>query len=397
MSKIDRTSRIKELMYQEQVGLLYKGSVSRPALHLISMLIFISVIHVYSNHVYILTWVAALLGLNIYRFLDISKTQKILDKIVDYKSLHIRYVICAGILGSIYSFGFILFFNDLPLLNQVYLLSLIAIMTPAGLVSFASDKITFSIYQYSLTLPVIIKLFSTGEMVYFNYGVCGIIYVLITKKLFDWYYKVLMDAVRLKFENEQLSLSLKMMNESLKEISVIDELTQVANRRSLDESLEKEWSRAMRTKTPISLLMIDIDHFKKYNDEFGHLKGDECLKTIAQFLKENLNRPADFIARFGGEEFSIIMPETNLNGAINFAEKIHTGVRELNIPNPGSSVSRYLTISIGIASVVPAKDDSYMDLIYTSDKALYQAKNDGRNLIRSNESLEKNPEPRLVV
>ena len=206
-----------------------------------------------------------------------------------------------------------------------------------------------------------------------------------------------MNTVRLKFENEQLSISLKEMNENLKELSVIDELTQVANRRSLDDNLEREWFRAKRTKTPISLLMIDIDHFKKYNDQFGHLKGDECLKEIATYLKTNLNRPGDFIARFGGEEFSIIMPETNLNGAIKFAEKIHSGIRELNITNPGSTVSKYLTISIGVASVVPVIEDSYMDLIYTSDKALYQAKNDGRNLIRSHEGLEKNPEPRLVV
>ena len=161
--------------------------------------------------------------------------------------------------------------------------------------------------------------------------------------------------------------------------------------------LDKEWLRAKRIKAPISMLMIDIDHFKEYNDEFGHIKGDECLAFVAKFMKENLNRSSDFIARYGGEEFCIIMPDTNLTGAINLAERIHSGIRELKISNPGSKVSKFLTVSIGVASTIPAVDDTCMDLIYTCDKVLYRAKSDGRNIIRTKEVLEKNPKPKLVV
>ncbi len=145
------------------------------------------------------------------------------------------------------------------------------------------------------------------------------------------------------------------------------------------------------------MLMIDIDKFKEYNDEHGHIKGDECLIYIANFLNNNMNRSGDFLARYGGEEFCIIMPETNINGAVTFAEKIHSGVRDLKIPNPGSEISKYLTISIGVASVIPGRDESCMDLLYTSDKALYNAKNDGRNIIRTKDVLERNPKPQLVI
>ncbi|MEE8378988.1 MAG: diguanylate cyclase, partial [Gammaproteobacteria bacterium] len=118
---------------------------------------------------------------------------------------------------------------------------------------------------------------------------------------------------------------------------------------------------------------------------------------IATVLSNNLNRPGDFVARYGGEEFCIIVPDTDMGCAITFAEVVHSAILELKIDNPGYELSKYLTISIGIAAIVPKHDDSYMDLIYTSDKALYKAKNDGRNIIRTKETLERNPKPKLVI
>lgn len=398
ISEKEITPELSEHIYAEQISLLYTmGSVFRPALHLISLVIFLLIIINHVNPFYAYTWAILLFGLNVYRFIDIYNKQKIINEIKDFKVIHKHYALCAGLLGAIYGLGFVFFFSQLPMLNQVYLMTLIALMAPAGLVSFASDKFAFSMYLYSLVLPVVIRIFAEGQAEYFNYGVCAIIYLLIVRKMFIWNYDVLTNAIRLKFENEQLLISLQGINARLTELSVIDELTQVANRRSLDDNLEREWLRAKRMSSPISMLMIDIDYFKQYNDEYGHIKGDECLIYIADFLKNNLNRSGDFIARYGGEEFCIIMPDTNLNGAIKFAERIHSGVRELKIPNPGSDVSKYLTICIGVASVIPGKNDTYMDLIYTSDKALYNAKNDGRNIVRTKEILEKNPKPQLVV
>lgn len=397
MTKKEHILKLEERIYAEQISLLYSKSVSRPALHFITLVIFLSVIIKHVNPIYAYTWALLLIGINSYRIVDIYNTQKILNEITNFKTIHKRFAVCSGLLGAIYGLGVVFFFSYLPLLNQVYLLFTISVMTPAGLVSFSSDKLSFNMYLYTLIIPPTILLFSLGQVEYFNFGIVSIIYLLIAKKLFLWNHDVLTDAIRLKFENKQLLNSLQVINARLTELSIIDELTQIANRRSLDDNLEKEWLRSRRMSTPISMMMIDVDYFKQYNDEFGHLKGDECLICIADYLTKNLNRSGDFVARYGGEEFCIIMPETNLNGAIKFAEIIHSGVRELKIPNPGSEVSKYLTVSIGVASAIPNNEDTYMDLLYTSDKALYNAKNDGRNIIRTKDILERNPKPQLVV
>jgi diguanylate cyclase (GGDEF)-like protein len=397
MTEKEVTHEIEQRVYNEQVSLLYKGSFYRPSLHILSAAVFLLIVHKHVNPFYAYTWVLMLLGLNFYRFLDVYKTQKIIHQPLDFKLIHKRYALCAGLLGLIYGAGFVFFFNELPALSQVYLMTLIVMLIPAGLVSFVSDKYSFNLYFYSMAIPVIIRIIAEGQVEYFYMGLCGITFSLIVRKLYVWNHNVLEDAIRIKLENEQLLTALQGINSRLTELAVIDELTQIANRRSLDESLEREWLRAKRLRSPISLLMIDIDYFKQYNDEFGHVKGDECLVYIADFLKHNLNRSGDFVARYGGEEFCIIMPDTNMDGARRCAENIHSGVRDLKISNPGSVISKYVTISIGMASVLPGMNDTYMDLIYTSDKALYKAKNDGRNIIRTMDVLEKNPKPQLVV
>jgi two-component system chemotaxis family response regulator WspR len=232
---------------------------------------------------------------------------------------------------------------------------------------------------------------------YISIGICAVVFIAVSRQLFLWNHDVIKDSIILKLKNEELLKSLQLTNTQLQQQNIIDELTKIANRRHFDETLEKEWLRAKRFRTSLALLMIDIDFFKQYNDSFGHLKGDECLKRIATVLSNSLNRPADFVARYGGEEFCILIPDTDMDGAITFAEIVHSAIIELKIDNPGSEVSKYLTISIGIAAIVPKHDDSYMDLIYTSDKALYKAKADGRNIIRTKETLERNPKPKLVI
>jgi diguanylate cyclase (GGDEF)-like protein len=220
-------------------------------------------------------------------------------------------------------------------------------------------------------------------------GTCAVVYLLVIKKSFIWNNESLTNAIRLKLENQELLESLQMVNKRLAELSIIDELTQIQNRRSFDYTIEKEWLRAKRLKTSISMLMIDIDFFKQYNDEYGHIEGDECLSSIAYCLQKNINRPTDFVGRYGGEEFCIIMPDTDINGATNLAEEIRAAVKELKILSPGSTPSEFVTVSIGVASAVPTTENTHMDLIYTSDKALYTAKNEGRDAVRASAVLEK--------
>ncbi len=390
-------TKIDQRVYAEQVSLLYTSSVTRPLLHIISLIIVISLIHDQVDVMYVYVWVFSLFGLNVYRIIDINKTQKLIDEITDFRVIHKRFALCAGALGAIYGIGIVGFLNYLPILTQVYLFMLISVLLPSGLVSFATDRLSFNMFVYPLVIPSVLWLFSQGQDDYFYIGVCAIIYILVINKLFTWNNETLIDAIRFKLKNEQLLSDLQLANERLTELSVIDELTQIQNRRSFDETIEKEWSRAKRLKTPISMLMIDIDFFKQYNDAYGHIRGDECLSSIAKCLKKNLNRPTDFVGRYGGEEFCIIMPDTNINGATNLAEEIRAAVKELKILSPGSKVSKFITISIGVSSAIPKTEDVHEDLIYTSDKALYMAKTEGRDSVRSLAALEKNSKSQLDV
>ncbi|MES2758718.1 MAG: diguanylate cyclase [Pseudomonadota bacterium] len=169
-------------------------------------------------------------------------------------------------------------------------------------------------------------------------------------------------------------------NIELQKLAALDGLTGIANRRRFDEVMRSEWQRGKRDRKPLSLLMCDIDCFKNYNDSFGHLAGDLCLKKAAAVLTEHLKRPADVAARYGGEEFAIVLPDTSLDGALLIANACRAHIEQLAMENP-KSPSGIITMSIGVASVMPSKDGSVDALVERADKALYAAKNDGRNRV----------------
>ncbi len=160
-----------------------------------------------------------------------------------------------------------------------------------------------------------------------------------------------------------------------------DGLTQLANRRRFDEYLVQQFWVAAREKELLSLILCDIDFFKLYNDTYGHQAGDECLRMVAKAIQRSAKRPADLVARYGGEEFAIILPQTNLKGALRVAKEIQIRVKDLQIPHIASEVSEYITLSVGIASLVPTHDLSPTELVAATDRALYQAKKTGRDRI----------------
>ncbi len=171
------------------------------------------------------------------------------------------------------------------------------------------------------------------------------------------------------------------MNKRLMRLSILDGLTGIPNRRRFDESLGIEWKRAIRNKTPISLILMDIDYFKLYNDHYGHQEGDECLKKVAKTLESLIQRPTDLVSRYGGEEFVALLPETGPDGAMILAERMRHTIEELCIPHQKSKVSECVTLSLGVASVVPEQGESAEKLVEMADKALYKAKQSGRNRV----------------
>ncbi len=177
----------------------------------------------------------------------------------------------------------------------------------------------------------------------------------------------------------------KLAQMALHSLAVKDGLTGLANRRSFDERLESDWLHALREQVPISLLLVDVDHFKLYNDTYGHQKGDSCLKAVAAVLDTQVFRPSDLAARYGGEEFAVIMPTTDLDGALRVADRLRETVMELALPHSASQSDDRVTISIGAASAVPTIDQGSADLIAAADAALYRAKHAGRNRVMGGE------------
>lgn len=184
-------------------------------------------------------------------------------------------------------------------------------------------------------------------------------------------------------------LMMKEHTQSLIKLSILDGLTNLHNRRYFDEQLEKIWRDFIRSRSSLSLILIDVDYFKLYNDNYGHLAGDNCLKKISVALKKSLHRPLDISARFGGDEFVCILPETDDIGAMHVAQRIEKAVQKLKLPHAYSTICNHVTLSIGVVSVSKDDDsDTHLQesrhMLEWADKALYQAKMDGRAKIRFN-------------
>ncbi|WP_460031819.1 diguanylate cyclase domain-containing protein [Megalodesulfovibrio paquesii] len=197
-------------------------------------------------------------------------------------------------------------------------------------------------------------------------------------------------ALRLKEETDNRKArerELEALKNKFELLSNLDGLTGIANRRRFDVVFAAEWLRARREQTPLSLLMIDIDHFKLYNDTYGHLQGDACLRAVAKAVAGSMNRPADLAARFGGEEFVALLPNTEPDGALAIARHIQDLVAELEIAHASSPVHPLVTVSIGVACVLPDPATDATALIRAADNALYAAKHAGRNCIKLAEQV----------
>lgn len=174
-------------------------------------------------------------------------------------------------------------------------------------------------------------------------------------------------------------LELKRYRDLLESQATTDGLTGIPNRRNFDVSLEREWRSAIRRKTNIAVVLIDIDFFKLYNDHYGHLLGDECLRNVAQLLSGAARRPAELVARYGGEEFACILPDTDSDGAAHIASELLERVRQAKLPHAASKVADYVTLSLGALSCEPQVGDSPADFLQAVDNQLYAAKRNGRN------------------
>jgi two-component system, cell cycle response regulator len=191
--------------------------------------------------------------------------------------------------------------------------------------------------------------------------------------------QALADQLGIAIRQGQLYEGLEKANDELARIATCDGLTQVANRRRFEEYISVEWREARREQTPLAVILCDVDYFKRYNDTYGHLAGDDCLKAIAQALMDVVKRPDDLVARYGGEEFAMVLPRTDLSGAAHIAQAVRLQVQSLQILHEASSVKDVISVSLGVASIIPEDNFSPQDLLARADQALYQAKAAGRD------------------
>jgi diguanylate cyclase (GGDEF)-like protein len=189
----------------------------------------------------------------------------------------------------------------------------------------------------------------------------------------------LVNPLIMAIKQAELYQQLEAANQKLQRLASVDSLTQIPNRRSFDEVLEREWNRLEREQAPLSLIFCDVDFFKNYNDTYGHQAGDECLKEVAQILDQAIQRPGDTAARYGGEEFALILPNTDVAGAVCIAKIILSRIHTKNLIHESSQISSYLTLSLGIATMIPQVTSSAKCLIAKADEALYRAKQTGRD------------------
>jgi two-component system, cell cycle response regulator len=180
---------------------------------------------------------------------------------------------------------------------------------------------------------------------------------------------------------KQSQLELQEANQALQRLANIDELTQIGNRRAFDQKFQEEWNRCIREQHPLTLIIGDVDYFKRFNDTYGHVMGDYCLIQVAQAIQRSVRRSGDFVARYGGEEFAVILPNTDVESGLKVAEAIQAEIYYLQIEHRASSVSAYVSISLGVASIVPNQHIDPSVLIGQSDRKLYCAKERGRNQI----------------
>lgn len=187
--------------------------------------------------------------------------------------------------------------------------------------------------------------------------------------------------------NQQLlkisEAALQVANQELQQLANLDGLTQIANRRRFDQYLHQQWEHSLREQSPLTLILCDVDYFKRFNDTYGHQAGDDCLCRVAKAIRHALHRSGDLVARYGGEEFAVILPNTDIEGGLRVAISIQEQVRSLKIEHSKSTVSPYVSVSLGLASIIPSKSTVLESLIQESDKQLYRAKEQGRDQIVS--------------
>lgn len=366
----------------EQIRLLYQQGTLIQSLGIVTGLVALMMFWTVINHTWLLIWISAHLALSIVR---LHSTRRFMKSEIPER--HIvskwgpRYVWGTFVSGLLWGSLSLFYDPAWPMPYQVTLFTIFTGMTASVFSANTSYFIAFPTFYVPPVSLLAFTVFSHPSNGFLELGLLVIIYMVLMYISGLQFHNRLTQSLEARFEHEDLAKELAQSNKKLKHIADIDALTGIANRRAMDSYLTKEWNRHSRNGQPLSLLFIDVDYFKQYNDTYGHDAGDRCLTRTAGLLRAHVKRAGEMVARFGGEEFAAILPETDLEHALRVAEAIRIQLEHLQIPHAGSEIADHLTVSIGVACTTPSQTGSIKRLRQTADKALYQAKNAGRNRV----------------
>ncbi len=304
------------------------------------------------------------------------------------RSLKVIFILGSLLSGLTWGLIYIILTPHMPLVRYDYLLLLIiGGLVSGSVISMATYAPAFFVFAIPALILPLIAFLSDWHKESLLIALIIIIFFTAISITYIQSRNMILGGMRLQFEKENLLKELGHTNQQLlianKKVTMLsntDELTDLANRRHFLDVYEREWNRCRRSHAYISLIMIDIDYFKLYNDHYGHLAGDACLRTIATIFKTHARRSSDLVIRYGGEEFILLLPETPLAGALHVAKFIQESLAIANIPNEASPIAPFITVSMGVASVIP-NDKLLNELIARADQQLYMAKKGGRNRI----------------
>lgn len=300
---------------------------------------------------------------------------------VSHSWLEHEYFIGSTVTAILWAMGVIIFMSHLPItLRMVLLLFSCMYVAAAGILLLSSVRC-----YYGVVIPVFAALLlELGYRQDYESSavICAVLSMgffisLIRRRMARWQ----MEGLYHRYTNAHMAQELRKTSEYLRQVSQLDGLTSIANRARFDKALETAWRRCGRAQAPLSLVLLDVDFFKQFNDKYGHQAGDECLRRVASLLSQVLRREDDLAARYGGEEFVLILPFTDLSGALRVAGLVQKGLIELAIPHKMSQVSPHVTCSMGVATLIPSMELVRTELIEMADVALYRAKKNGRNRI----------------
>lgn len=326
----------------------------------------------------LLTWSLSLIAVTGTRYLTLRTFRKVAPvPELDHVAWTHYFVAGACAAGVVWGASGVLLFHPSSLPHQVVLAFVLGGMVAGAVPLLSSVGHAYWCFAIPAVLPISIRMLSVGDPIHLIMGLMIAIFGIAMLASSAQVHRLFRDSERLRRE----LLSSIELGRALENLARLDSLTGIPNRRLFEEELNKEWGRAEREKETLSVIIADIDHFKEYNDLYGHPAGDRCLVKVAQTMRRELYRPGDLVARIGGEEFAFLLPRTQLSGAISVAEQIRASIIALNLPHEATAVARQVTLSFGVSSSDDVSVTSPADLIRASDVALYEAKRRGRNQI----------------